>query len=121
MTLTWERDLAAADWIARSDLPWWRLVTLGPAGFGAYGRLRLLPDPTRPGQSENDAEAEDWRSAQVPVLWEPLAGATATPEDCWFCVWEGFGAAAALVARLVADPRLDVVATDPEVEPPAYR
>lgn len=93
MTLTFCSDLSAADWIAHSDLQWSRLVRFGPAGFDAYARLRLLPDPVRPGQSENDVEAEDWRTDQLPRLFEVLATHTTTPQDCYFCVWEGFGVA----------------------------
>ncbi len=55
MTLTYCWDLSAADWIAHSDLRWSQLVGFGPASFEAYARLRFLPDPVRPGQSENDA------------------------------------------------------------------
>lgn len=91
MTLTFCWDLAAADWIAHSHVPWSRLVGFGPAGFDAYARLRLMPDPARPGQTENDVEAETWRTDQLPTLFEVLATQTETPEDCYFCVWEGFG------------------------------
>lgn len=91
MALTFCRELSAAEWIAHSDLPWEQLVGFGPAGFDAYARLRFLPDPARPGQAENDVEVEDWRTDQLPVLFEVLATHTATPEDCYFCVWEGFG------------------------------
>jgi hypothetical protein len=91
VTLTYCLDLAAADWIARSTLPWRQLVCFGPAGFDAYARLRFLPDPVHPGQRENDVEAEDWRTDQLPRLFELLAAGTTTPDDCYFCVWEGFG------------------------------
>lgn len=64
-------------------------MTFGPTGFDAYARLRLLPDPVRPGQSENDVEA-DGRADQLPTLFEVLAARTTTPDDWWFCVWEGF-------------------------------
>ena len=84
-------DLSAADWIAHSDLRWSQLVGFGPAGFDAYARLRFLPDPAGPGQSENDVPAEDWRTDPLPRLFEVLATHTATPEDCYFCVWEGVG------------------------------
>ena len=188
MTLTGSRDLSPADWIARSDLPWARLVTFGPAGFGAYARLRFLPDPVRPGQREADAHP-DWRPPdQAATLLDVLAGHTATPdcfvglwdglgppplpevpsfavphrrywllratlrdlvdnipswrgthlvdglpafvwpEDRAWCVardvdphWAGIGGTAALVSRLVTDPRLDVVPADPAEEQPAYR
>jgi hypothetical protein len=90
VTLTFCRDLSAADWIVQSDLPWGRLVSFGPAGFDSYARLRFLPDPVRPGQSENDAD-HDGRPDQLPTLVEVLATHTATPHDCYFCVWDGFG------------------------------
>lgn len=92
MTLTFCRDLSAADWIIHSDLPWQQLVGFGPAGFDAYARLRFLPDPVQPGQSENEVTA-DWRTEQLPTFFEVLATHTATPDDCYFCVWEGFGLA----------------------------
>lgn len=91
MTLTFCWDLAPADWIAHSNLPAAQLIRFGPAGFEAYARLRLLPDPAHPGQSENDAEEEDWRVDQLPRLLAALARHTTTPDDCYFCVWEGFG------------------------------
>src|SRR6185437_16161581 len=91
VTLTFCWDVSAANWIAHSEVRWSQLVGFGPAGFDAYARLRFLPDPARPGQSENDVQAEDWRTGQLSRLFEVLATHTATPEDCYFCVWEGFG------------------------------
>jgi hypothetical protein len=90
VTLTFCWDLSAADWIVHSDVPWQRLVGFGPDGFDSYARLRFLPDPVRPGQSENDAYG-DWWTDQLPALFEVLGTDTATPDDCYFCVWEGFG------------------------------
>lgn len=90
MTLTFCRDLTAAGWIADSDLPWQQLVCFGPAGFDSYARLRFLPDPVGPGHSESEVDA-DWRVDQLSTLLEVLATHTATPDDCYFCVWEGFG------------------------------
>lgn len=90
MTLTFCWEVSAADWIVHSDLPWTRLVCLGPAGFDAYARLRYLPDPIGPGQSEHEAD-RDARPGQLPALFEALATQTTTPDDCYFCIWEGFG------------------------------
>jgi hypothetical protein len=92
VTLTFCTDLAAADWIVRSDLSWPQLVSVGPPGSDAYARLRFLPDPVRPDQSENDVEA-DGGTDQLPRLWDVLATHTTTPDRCYFCVWEGFGVA----------------------------
>jgi len=96
VTLTFCTELSAAGWIARSDLPWTQLVCFGPAGFDAYARLRFLPDSVRPGQPEHEAQRGE-RTAQLPTLLEVLATQTTTPQDCYFCVWEGFGAAELVV------------------------
>jgi hypothetical protein len=92
VTLTPCSDLSPADWIATSELPWQRLVGFGPAGFAAYARLRFLPDPAFEGQSENDAEAGDRDDReQLRTLFEVLATHTRTPEDCYCCLWDGYG------------------------------
>ena len=94
MALVPDRDMSAADWIMTSDRPWEQLVTFGPAGFPAYARLRFLPDPVYEGQAEHavdidvDAPAE---SAQLRVVLETLTSHTRTPDDCYFCLWDGWG------------------------------
>ncbi|MDQ1628335.1 MAG: hypothetical protein QOI54_2079 [Actinomycetota bacterium] len=94
MTLRPCSDLSAAAWITGSDLSWDRLVTFGPSGFPAYGRLRLLPDPEYPGQQEADAETgEDdaSESGRLAAVLQVLSRHTSTPEDCYFCLWDGWG------------------------------
>jgi hypothetical protein len=49
-------DTSAADWLVNSPTPPWQLITFGPLGFEAYARLRYIPDPTRPGQQEHEAD-----------------------------------------------------------------
>ena len=113
-------DVAPADWITGSSLPWHRLVTFGPAGFGAYARLRLLPDPVRAGQRETDAATRS-HADQLPRLLEALAAHTTTPGTCYFCVWEGFGQAEPLrddTARYV-DPDHPGTSVDPGARPGA--
>lgn len=107
MALTSCRDLTAADWITSGDLSWQRLVCFGPAGFDAYARLRLLPDPVRPNQREGDA-GRAVLSDQLPRLLEVLAGHTTTPGDCWFCVWDGYGRASGAAVPPPAVPRVEV-------------
>ncbi len=86
-------DLSAADWIVTSDVPWNRLVTIGPSGFAAYARVRFIPDPVREGQRESEAdldatpdEVDQWRA-----LLRLLAKGTADPDDCYFGLWDGWG------------------------------
>jgi hypothetical protein len=89
-----DSDLSAADWIMASDRPWEQLVTFGPAGFPAYARLRFLPDPTYVGQGERDSDvAADApaETTQLRVVLETLARHTRTPDDCYFCLWDGWG------------------------------
>ena len=86
-------DLSPADWIVASDIPWPRLVTIGPSGFAAYARVRFIPDPIREDQRETEAdldaspdEVDQWRS-----LLGLLATSTADPDNCYFGLWDGWG------------------------------
>jgi hypothetical protein len=77
-----------------SELPWERLVTLGPSGFPGYARLRFIPDPAYEGQSENDVDIDEdapSESEQLHAALEILARHTRTPDDCYFCLWDGWG------------------------------
>jgi hypothetical protein len=85
-------DAAAAAWI--SGLSFDELVTFGPLGFEAYGRLRFIPDPTRPGQREAEVELpadhpSDLEQARRAL--DQLASHTATADHCYFCIWDGYG------------------------------
>ncbi|WP_018255816.1 hypothetical protein [Salinispora mooreana] len=92
MVLRYTADTAAAAWLATSRTPSEQLITFGPAGYEAYARLRYIPDPTSPDQLEIDADIPADRE-----LWTPqarralhvLAEFTITPDQCFFCVWEG--------------------------------
>ncbi|MCK6209150.1 hypothetical protein KZX45_01155 [Georgenia sp. EYE_87] len=93
MALTPCTDLSAADWLTTSDLPWERLVTLGPSGFTAYARLRFIPDPAYDGQSENDVKVDDDHPsdlAQLCAVLEVLATHTTTPDDWYVAYWDGW-------------------------------
>ena len=86
-------DTTAADWLTRAGTPDLQLITFGPLGFAAYARLRFIPDPSRPGQQEADVEMpEDHPSdlEQSRRALHVLASYTATPQECYFCVWEGY-------------------------------
>jgi hypothetical protein len=94
VALTPYADLSAADWLVDSDQPWQQLVGFGPSGLSAYARLRFLPDPGYQGQSENDvslgAEAPA-ETEQLRIVLETLACYTSTPDECYFCLWDGWG------------------------------
>jgi hypothetical protein len=86
-------DLSAAAWITGSDRRWDTLVTFGPAGLPAYARLRFIPDPAHPGQREADVDLPGGRlteTAQLRAALDTLARHTRTPQDCWFCLWDGW-------------------------------
>lgn len=87
-------DPSAADWLTGSPLPWWQLVTFGPAGFAAYARLRFIPDPAYPGQEESDVEVDERHpsdQAQLAAVLEVLAAHTTTPDDWYVAHWDGWG------------------------------
>jgi hypothetical protein len=87
-------DVSAADWITASDRPWQQLAEFGPPGFPAYARLRFLPDPAHEGQSENDVDVDEngpSETAQLRAVLAVLAHHTRTPDDCYFCLWDGWG------------------------------
>lgn len=93
MALRPHPDASVADWLVRSPTEPMELITLGPAGYDAYARLRFIPDPTEPGQAEADvAVAEDHPSDldQARRALHLLARFTTTPLECCFCVWEGY-------------------------------
>lgn len=93
MTLAPCRDSTAADWITTSRQWWWHLVTVGPQTFSAYARLRFIPDPAYPGQSENDmgrppGVLDDVEQLRVAV--DTLLPRTSAPEDGYLLLWDGW-------------------------------
>lgn len=97
MVLKFCTDISPARWIIDADLPWTVLVSFGPNGFDAYARLRFVSDPTFGGQSESDLDADAYTTeadtlAQACAL---LASETTTPDDCFFCLWNGWPGAVA--------------------------
>jgi hypothetical protein len=90
-------DLSAAAWITASDLPWQQLVTFGPQEFPTYARLRFLPDPTSPGQEEPEPGVDDPDEYDLlRIALDVLGEHTHTPEDLYFCMWDGWGTPPAL-------------------------
>lgn len=73
--------------------PWQQLVGFGPAEFPAYARLRFLPDPAYEEQSENDVHIDEGPAeiAQLRAVLQTLTRHTSTPDDCHFCLWDGWG------------------------------
>jgi hypothetical protein len=86
-------DTGAADWLVRSATPAEQLLTFGPAGFAAFARLRYIPDPDQPDQHESDAAVADDHPTdleQTRRALHLLAAFTSTPQECYFCLWEGY-------------------------------
>lgn len=91
VTLTRCSDLSAAAWLTGGSEPPDQMINFGPAAFSAYARLRFLPDPTYEGQGENDVDGEyPLERPQLSAALEVPTAHTRTPEDCYFCLWEGF-------------------------------
>lgn len=94
VTLHHCRDTSTAAWLVASPIAWNQLVGFGPAGFGAYARLRFIPDPVRIGQAETDVDLpENHLSdyAQTRQALGILQEFTDTPDEWYFCVWDGTG------------------------------
>jgi len=91
MQLRHAADIRPAAWI--SDLTLLEATTFGPPTFEAYARLRFIPDPTRPGQSENQVELPDDHLSdldQARRAFAHLARCTTAAEHCYFCIWDGY-------------------------------
>ncbi len=97
MPLTPSTDLSAAAWLTTSQLPWHQLVTFGPEGFASHARLRFVPDPAVPGQAESDNDVGDLDElAVLRAALDVLGEFTSTPENVYFCMWDGWGTPTAL-------------------------
>jgi hypothetical protein len=93
MSITRCVDLSAARWLEHRDEDWARLATRGPIDFAKYARLRFIPDPSFPGQHENDVRPDPGAPSdneQLGVVLAELARYTGTPDDCYFCIWDGW-------------------------------
>lgn len=94
MALAWCSDVSPADWLTAHGTESWQLIGFGPAGFADYARLRFIPDPTDEDQSETDVDQDDIpesEAALVGAVLDVLARHTTTPDDCFFCLWDGWG------------------------------
>ena len=103
-------DTTAAEWLVRSGTPAMQLINFGPARFAAFARLRFIPDPSRPGQAETDVEVPDGHPveiAQARRALHLLAPFTSTPQECYFCLWEGYSDAP-LPAEARSGPLVEV-------------
>ncbi|MGW4095021.1 hypothetical protein [Nocardia sp. NPDC004750] len=90
-------DASAADWLVEQRLPWHRLVTRGPTGYPGYARVRFIPDPSFPGQKTSDVDFEPHglpEKDEVGAALEILSRYTATPGQCYFCLWNGWSTTA---------------------------
>ncbi len=94
MPLTFCTTTDPADWIVNSPTPPSQLICFGPAGFEAYARVRYIRDPEHPGEHEADVgwvadRLRDIDQARRAVRL--LAAHTSTPDDAYFCLWDGYG------------------------------
>lgn len=83
----------AAEWLLTQDLPWYRLAARGPTGYPGYARIRFVPDPSFPGQTPCDVDFVPGglsEKDQVGVALKILTRYTTTPDECYFCMWNGW-------------------------------
>jgi hypothetical protein len=79
--------------LSTARTPSTQLISFGPAGYEAYARLRFIPDPSRPGQAEADVKVPDDHPSDISQArraLHQLSRFTATPQECYFCIWEGY-------------------------------
>jgi hypothetical protein len=92
--LTPSTNLQAASWITDTDQDWAELAVFGPADRPGYVRIRLIPDPDRPFMSEADAPSLPGALSdeeQIRLIVDVLGRHTSTPDDAYFCLWDGWG------------------------------
>lgn len=93
MTLRFCRDIAVAAWITETGTTPMQLIDFGPNIYASYGRLRFIPDPIHACQRESTVRvSEDHPSdlSQARRALRVLGAFTSTPEDCYFCIWDGY-------------------------------
>lgn len=77
-------DATSGDWLLQSGTIPSDLITFGPMVYPAYARLNYA-DATL----EDDAEAPT-DITLVREMAVVLGTFTTTPDDCYFCVWDGY-------------------------------
>jgi hypothetical protein len=85
MTLRPLTDLSAADWLMDDPAAASLRSRLGPSGFEAY--VRVLHSAT----GDGDRLEGHLDAPLLAALVDDLARHTATPDDCFFALWEGYG------------------------------
>jgi hypothetical protein len=79
-------DLTPADWFLADPAPAALRHHLGPSGFAAY--VRVLHSPMGPGDDRYEGHLE---GHLLEALCEDLAVHTATADDAYFGLWDGYG------------------------------
>jgi hypothetical protein len=116
--LYFEPDVAKADWFAHSSDHWAQLCSIGPSGFAGYARLF---HPVSPDADEADSETfwgnlEGHLDQEVLIrLLAVLERHTATSDECYFGLWEGFAEIEGSPAVMRFDGRTIPPAFPPEV------
>lgn len=86
-------DMTVAEWISHARVPSDQLIDFGPPGLDAYARLRYIPDPSSLEQAEADVQHTADRLTEIEQTARAirlLAPFTSTPDQCFFCVWDGW-------------------------------
>ena len=103
-----------------SDRPLQQLVGFGPDGFTAYARPRFLPDPAYEGQRESDVDVDDdapTETERLRAVLETLTRHTHTPDDCYFCLWDGWADIEGGSGVRILDPRTAILRRGPRIAP----
>jgi hypothetical protein len=86
-----------------ADVAAWSGMPLRPdAQFHSIALPPSAPDRPPPYRSQGPQEGSLWRP-DAEVLAAIGRDWTATPEDCWFCVWDGFGWGSAITFAMLTE------------------
>ncbi|MBB4687396.1 hypothetical protein [Amycolatopsis jiangsuensis] len=93
VAIQYQPDISPAEWLVRADTPEFQKIAFGPGGYGAYARLRFIPDPVRDGQHETDVRVPEGHASEIEQARRALrvlGRFTSASDECYFCVWEGY-------------------------------
>ncbi|KQV73961.1 hypothetical protein ASC61_02480 [Aeromicrobium sp. Root344] len=86
MTLRPLADMSPADWFLDDNASGVLRANLGPSGYESY--VRVLHSPMGPDDDRYEGHLDE---SLLAALTDVLARHTASADDCYFALWDGYG------------------------------